>query len=67
MLPILILILAGIGLCAFLMAIPHFFGPKEKSSPAKAEDYECGLAPSQKKYSQNSCSIFFNGYFVHPF
>ena len=45
MLPIVTLIFASIGLCAVLISIPRLFGPKDRVSSTKAEDYECGIAP----------------------
>lgn len=45
---ILILSLLSIAFCAFLIAISHFFGPKERPSAGKAEGYECGIAAPAK-------------------
>lgn len=58
MLPILILALASAGLCLILISISYFFAPKDKKSETKSSDYECGLAPEQKKNSQISVKFF---------
>lgn len=58
MLAIVILILSSFALCAFLVAIPYFFGPKDKISPTKAEDYECGVAAPQKSASSIPVKFF---------
>lgn len=58
MLPIVILILASLSLCVLLIAFSYFFSPREKVSQIKAEDYECGLAPSQKATSRVPVKFF---------
>ena len=58
MLPIVILCLITVSFCLVMIAISHFFAPKDKPSPAKAEDYECGLASPQKASSRVSVKFF---------
>lgn len=58
MLPIVILVVSCFGLCAFLIAIPYFFGPKIKTSPTKAADYECGVSAQQKNFSHIPVKFF---------
>lgn len=58
MLPIVILILACFSLCVLLMAIPYFFGPKDKNSAVKSADYECGLAPPAQSTSRVPVKFF---------
>ena len=58
MLSIVILILASLGLCGFLIAIPYFFGPKDKVSSTKADSYECGVISSQKTTSRIPVPFF---------
>lgn len=58
MLPIVILIFTCLSLCLLLIAFPYFFAPKDKASPTKAEDYECGLVPPQKVTSRISVKFF---------
>ncbi|MCY4320904.1 MAG: NADH-quinone oxidoreductase subunit A [Bdellovibrionaceae bacterium] len=58
MLPIVLLILVSFIFCLLLIAIPYFFGPKDLNSKAKASDYECGLAPKEKKSTQISVKFF---------
>ena len=55
---IVFLSLSCIFLCLFLLAIPFFFGPKEKSFPEKAQDYECGIIPPKKQDSPVSVKFF---------
>ncbi len=56
--PILTLILLSFGFCAGLIAISRFFSPRNMSSPAKAEDYECGLAPLASPSSRIPVQFF---------
>ena len=58
MLPLLILTLATISLCTFLILISYFFAPKDKVSQTKASSYECGLIPTKKKSSRISVKFF---------
>jgi len=58
MLPILILVLASFSLCAGLIAISYFFSPRDKSSPTKTEDYECGLVPPATASSRIPVQFF---------
>lgn len=58
MLPIVILIFASFSLCLLLIAFSYFFAPKDQNSKAKAEDYECGLAPPKTTSSRVSVKFF---------
>ena len=59
MLSIVVLILSSFSLCALLLAISYFFGAKDRgNSQNKAEDYECGLPPSQNINSRISVKFF---------
>ena len=58
MLPILLLMFASFSLCVGLIAIAYFFAPKGAVSKTKWEDYECGLAPSEKTIEQKPVKFF---------
>ena len=65
MLPIVLLTLISAVFCLVLIAVPYFFAPKDRNSKTKANSYECGLAPEQKKDSPISVKFFFNRDFIY--
>ena len=58
MLPILVLTLISFAFCALLIAIAYLFAPKDSRFEVKKEDYECGLTPTKKGFTQMPVKFF---------